>query len=199
MSTSAEVLSTAEQLFLRYGLKSVSMDDIANEAGISKKTLYQFVTSKAELVDQIVENHICQETNLMDELTGSTENAIDEMLAISATVSETLKHMSPGLMYDLRKYYRKTWDKINTLHRGHIYQVVIRNLERGRGEGLYRSDFDPTIVAQFYVIKAMSLIDEELFPSDLFNKTELVRTHFIYHLAGILSNDGRDYLKHIPL
>lgn len=199
MSTSKEVLSTAEQLFLRYGLKSVSMYDIATEAGISKKTLYQFVSSKEELVDQIVDNHICCEMNLMDELKGSSVNAIDEMLAIAAAVTETLKHMSPGLMYDLRKYYRKTWDKINTLHRGHIYQVVFTNLVTGQQEGMYRPDFDPTVVAQLYVIKAMSLIDEELFPSSQYNKVELVNTHLNYHLAGILSDQGRHYLNHIHL
>lgn len=86
MDSSQLIMETAERLFLRYGLKSVSMDDVASEAGISKKTLYQVVASKAELIDRIIESHICTETETIQALRENTTNALEELLAISEMV-----------------------------------------------------------------------------------------------------------------
>lgn len=188
-------METAERLFLRYGLKSVSMDDVASEAGISKKTLYQVVASKAELIDRIIESHICTETETIQSLRENTTNALEEMLAISEMVAETLAQMSPALLFDLRKYYRKTWEKINTLQKEHIYQVIHHNLEAGKRQGLYRPDLDASVIARLYVLKSLALIDEEVFPGQSFDRAQLLRNHVGYHLHGILTEQGLQQWK----
>ncbi|MCF8238859.1 MAG: TetR/AcrR family transcriptional regulator [Saprospiraceae bacterium] len=195
MSTHQQILEMAETLFFRFGVKSVTMDDVAAELGISKKTLYQAVPTKAELIDQIVENHIRAEVAMIEDQRARSANAIDEMLAITNMVGETLGRITPLLLFDLRKYYRQTWVKINQLHRDHIFQIIRRNLEKGQAEGLYRLHFDPAIIARLYVVKALAVIDEKIFPHDQLDMSELVRNHLTYHLHGVLSDAGRQYLQ----
>lgn len=195
MSSEQHIFEIAERLFLRYGLKNVRMEDVAAEAGISKKTLYQVVPAKADLVDRIVEAHIEAETLQMEEARGTAGNAIEEMLAMSGAVAETLGRISPGILLELRRHFRETWEKIDAFQRGHIYELVLRNIEQGLREGLYRGDLNAAVIAQLYVIKSMSLIDEDLFPAEQFDRRELVQAHIQYHLAGILSEAGRAYLK----
>ncbi|MEZ5031105.1 MAG: TetR/AcrR family transcriptional regulator [Saprospiraceae bacterium] len=176
-------------------MKSVTMDDVANELGISKKTLYQVVPTKADLIDRIVDNHIRAEVAMIEDQRAQAANAIDEMLAVSRMVGDTLRRMTPLLLYDLRKYYRQTWVKINQLHRDHIYQIIRTNLEKGQDEGLYRADFDAAVIARLYVIKALALIDEKHFPHDQYDKADLVANHLTYHLHGVLTEAGRQYLQ----
>jgi TetR/AcrR family transcriptional regulator, cholesterol catabolism regulator len=195
MEQHRQILEIAERLFMRYGLKSVSMDDVAAEAGISKKTLYQLVPSKGELIDRIIESHVCSETDMIEELRANAVDALEEMLAISDMITETLGQMSPALLFDLRKYYRKSWEKINNLQRGHIYEVVHSNLESGIRQGLYRPDLDTAVVAILYVQKSLALIDDTVFPAASFAREALVRSHILYHLHGILSKNGRARLK----
>lgn len=195
MSTQQQILERAESLFFRFGVKSVTMDDVANELGISKKTLYQVVPTKADLIDQIVDNHIRAEVAMIEDQRAHSANAIDEMLAVSRMVGDTLRRMTPLLLFDLRKYYRQTWVKINQLHRDHIYQIIRTNLEKGQAEKLYRPDFDASVIARLYVIKALALIDEKYFPHDQYDKADLVANHLTYHLHGILTEAGRQYLQ----
>jgi TetR/AcrR family transcriptional regulator, cholesterol catabolism regulator len=195
MDHQRHILEIAQRLFMRFGLKSVSMDDVAEEAGISKKTLYQIVPSKAELIDRIIDSYVCAETELIREMQENAVDSLGEMLAISDMITETLGQMSPALLFDLRKYYRKSWEKINTLQRGHIYEVVHHNLESGIRQGLYRGDMDTTVIARLYVQKSLSLIDDEIFPITDFDRGALVRNHILYHLHGILSEAGRARLK----
>lgn len=193
------VIETATSLFLRYGLKSVSMDDIAEGAGISKKTLYQAVPSKEALIDHIVDIHICSETGTIDCILDQSVDALEEMRGISAMVTETLRSMTPALLYDMRKYYRPIWEKIDTFHRGHIRTVIVNNLERGMAEGLYRSDIPADIIARLYVVQAMALIDDDVFPAPAFEPETLMRAFVHYHLHGILTPAGRQKLEITPL
>lgn len=96
MSTHQQIIERAESLFFRFGVKSVTMDDVANELGISKKTLYQVVPTKADLIDQIVDNHIRAEVAMIEDQRAQAVNAIDEMLAVSRMVGDTLRRMTPS-------------------------------------------------------------------------------------------------------
>ena len=100
MSTHQQIIERAESLFFRFGVKSVTMDDVANELGISKKTLYQVVPTKADLIDQIVDNHIRAEVAMIEDQRAQAVNAIDEMLAVSRMVGDTLRRMTPLLLFD---------------------------------------------------------------------------------------------------
>jgi len=189
------ILRKAEVLFMRLGLKSISMDDVARELGISKKTLYQFFQSKEDLVLQTISRHQCTEAEDIHRICEASTDALKEMLDIARHVLVQFQQMSPATIFDLKKYYPEAWRIVEQVQREHIYGILKANMERGIREGLYRDDFDTNILARLYVGSVRWLLDEELFPQTQFHWAQLYREFIHYHLRGIVSQEGLKKLK----
>ena len=198
MELQAKIIEKAEELFLRYGLKSVSMDDIARKLGISKKTLYQYVDNKADLISKIIMAHVEEEKAMMEEAKKNSSDAIEEMLRVARYIVQQLRKFSPALLYDLQKYYDNIWQLLQRLHLEHAYQHIKENIERGQRQSVYRQDVDAEIIAKIYVNSTLSLVDEEAFPLKKYNKEKLFIEFIKYHILGITSAKGTIlYKKHV--
>lgn len=199
MDNKQQIIEKAEELFLRYGIKSVSMDDIARQLGISKKTLYESVHNKAQLIEWIFERKIKEEKDMMAYYRDHAEDAIDEILKITGFILRTLRKLSPTTVYDLQKYYRSTWKMMEALHHQHYYELIKDNLTRGIGQGVYRPDVDPDIIAKLYVGSSSLVTDEDWFPIQEYRIDELFLQHMAYHLHGIVSPKGLKLLDQYSL
>lgn len=188
-------LKRVEDLFMRYGIKSITMDDVARELGISKKTLYLFVDNKDDLVNKVLERHIGAEKAICGQMSADTANAIEEMFFVMEANSQQMQQMKANIVHDLQKYHRDAWEKMQDFQRGFLYGVVRSNLERGVREGLYRSDFDIDIVAKLHIATTFQLFDEELFPHLNYAKETVFREHLLHYLYGIVSEKGLQLLK----
>jgi len=198
MEIKNKILAKSEELFLKYGLKSVTMDDLAKELGVSKKTLYQFVDNKADLIQQIIHAHIESEKALMVQLQKESEDAVEEMIEVARYSIKEVRKLTPTLIYDLQKYYQDTWQLIQNLHRVHTYRMIKDNIERGIAQGVYRPDINPDIIAKIYVLSTLAVIDENAFPLKTYNKEQLFIEFIKYHLQGITSERGLVlYKKHL--
>jgi AcrR family transcriptional regulator len=180
---------------MKYGIKSVTMDDISKNLSISKKTLYKHFKDKNDIVETIMKLDIEMEKNLMEQTCSVSGNAIEETYAFSAIVTEKLKDLNTSVIYDLEKYHPKTWKLFVNHKRGYVYECIKDNLERGLEEGLYRKNLNPDIVAKLYSEKIDVLFDKELFPNEKFGFTEIYSEMMKYHLKGIVSKEGLKYLK----
>ena len=197
MESTAEILQEATGLFMRYGIKSVTMDDISRELGISKKTLYQHFENKADLIEKTLDSHIETEKKMIAQIKEESIDAVHEIVMIAQFITQMLREIPTGLTYDLQKYYRKCWDKMQDYNQTHIYKVIRDNLERGIEQGLYRSEINPDIVAKLYVGKTAVIVDEDVFPLRNYNKNELFTEYMNYHIHGIASSKGLKLLaKH---
>ncbi|MBL7826529.1 MAG: TetR/AcrR family transcriptional regulator [Saprospiraceae bacterium] len=188
-------LKRTEDLFLRLGIKSVTMDDVARELGISKKTLYTFVESKDDLVKKVLERHIMQEKRDCEVMYERAQNAIQEMFCVIESNSQQMGQMKANIVYDLQKYHRDAWEMMSEFQRGFLYQVVRANLERGVKEGLYRNDFDIDIVTRIHIASSFQMFDETIFPQNAFKRDVVFREYLKHYLHGILSEKGRKYLE----
>lgn len=188
-------MKRVEELFLRYGIKSITMDDVARELGISKKTLYAFVENKDDLVNRVLERHIQEEKTLCDNLFHSADNAVDEMLIVLETNAQMMQQMKTNIVFDLQRYHREAWEKMEAYQRGFMYDLVRANLERGVREGLYRDNFDADIVAKLHIAATFQLFNESLFPETAYNKVAVFREYLMHYLYGIISEKGLEYLK----
>lgn len=188
-------LKRVEDLFLRYGIKSVTMDDVARELGISKKTLYQFVDNKDDLVNKVLERHIGMEKDLCGQMFAEAANAIEEMFFVLEMNAQQMQQMRANIVYDLQKYHRDAWEKMQAFQRGFLYEVVYANLERGVREGLYRPDFDLDIVTKLHIVTAFQLFDEDMFPQLTYAKETVFREYLLHYLYGIVSEKGLQLLK----
>lgn len=181
-------------MFMRYGIKSITMDDISRKLGISKKTLYRFVDNKGDLINKIFEIEMAREKETVTKITAESEDAIDEILGIAKYVTQQLREYSPTIMYDLQKYYHESWLKIEDYHKEYVYGVLKANLERGIQEGLYRDDLNVDIIAKLYVGKTLIVVDEEVFPLKEYNRENLYKEYINYHIHGVASPKGLEVL-----
>jgi AcrR family transcriptional regulator len=188
-------LDRVEGLFLRFGVKSQTMDDISRELGISKKTLYQMVENKDDLVRKVLIHHISREKTECLEAASKASNAIEEILIVIESNSRELAQMKANVLYDLQKYHRDAWELIRAFHHDFVFKTVTTNLERGRTEGLYRSDFDIEILAKLHLATIFQLFDDTIFPTNTFPRVVVFREYMMHFLHGIVSHQGLSYLN----
>lgn len=188
-------LDRVEALFLRYGIKSITMDDVASDLGISKKTLYQMVESKDDLVVKVLSNHITRGKSLCSNITHKAANAIDEIFFLLESNSQEMAQMKTNIVYDLQKYHRQAWEMIRKFQYDFVYKVVRDNLMRGRREGLYRENFDIDIIARLHLATSFSIFDPDIFPDGQPSKMEVLNEYILHYLHGIVSPKGLIYLK----
>lgn len=199
MNIKDKLFLTTFDLFLKYGVKSVSMDDICRKLGISKKTVYTVIENKKDLIEKVIRLHIEKDEADINAIVAKSDSAIDEMANIGRHVIAFLRMMKPSLIYDLQKYYPQAWELIEEQHYSFIYRTIKANLERGQEEGLYLNNFDPEIIAKLYVEKTHCIANEEHFPSSSYSRPKLFEELFMYHMRGISSAKGLVLLQEIEI
>ena len=194
-----KILQSSSEEFMRLGIKSVSMDDISSKLGISKKTLYQVVDNKEDLVTQSILSYLELERKLIQNITDHSNDAIHEMIQIGHHRVLTLRSMKPSVIHDLKKYYKKVWKIIKEFGEKEFGEVIISNIEKGIKEGYYRPDINPQIIAKLFGVKSWSIVDESHFSISDFRMNDLIREHLLYHMHGILSDKGRAHINQYEL
>ena len=181
-------------LFMRYGIKSMTMDEVARQLGISQKTLYQSVDNKKDLVKKMMEFHIDCEQCSMEETVSKCDNAIDEIMVMTKEVSNQMKQMHPSVLFDLRKYHPEAF-QILVRHKDEFVRKSIHaNLENGIKEGFYRTNMNATIVTELYLSMMSAIMNPENTPAKDINAHEIHGEMMRYHIGGIASSKGREYL-----
>lgn len=194
---SKNLLVKAGDLFLKYGIRSVSMDDIARELGISKKTLYQNVENKADLVKRATEEWLKDDLHSCNRIQSEDKNAIDELIELGRHVVDLLKGLNPSLVYDLKKYYPKVWD-LHEKHRWEFIEPALRgNMIKGIKQGMFRDDVHVEIIARLYVSKMDLIFGSSVFPAGKYSIPELYIEALKYHIHGIASAKGVKRLEKI--
>lgn len=189
-----EILLKVSQLFTRYGIKSMTMDDISRQLGISKKTLYQYVDNKKDLVKKVITAHIEDEQCNIEEVFGEDDNAIDQIMKVTRMVGEEMKDMHPSVMFDMKKYHPAAFNLMKEHKDNFIYKNIKTNLEVGIESGYYRSNLNPELVTRLYLAMVNTIMDPDHFPS-VSTYSELHGEMMRYHIRGIASSKGREYLK----
>jgi len=195
MQLNDRILTKAENLFFKYGLKSISMDDLSRELGISKKTLYQSVANKKDLILKVFQNHGQKEFEAVIRIRGEAQDAVDEMIGVAQYIIPTLRKITPTIIFDLQKYYNDVWSFMENFHQTHVSDFIKENIKRGKGEGIYREEVNAEIISKLYVGKTMMLIDEDVFPLRDYNKENLLKEHMKYHVRGIATPKGQKLLE----
>lgn len=175
---------------MKYGIRSVSMDDISTALGISKKTIYQYYESKDDLVgDCIMAYAHCQDEIIRCEETFS-EDAIEEMINIAKRLVVVLDNISDKVMFDLRKYYGPMWEAMNEMKTQSITTTLTNNLERGKSSGLYRADIKDKIIVKLYISMVNGVIENDFFEDQGFKRSNVYLQLLSYHMHGILTFEG---------
>jgi AcrR family transcriptional regulator len=191
------ILNKATELFLEQGFKSVTMDDLAMEMGISKKTIYSHYQNKTALVEESTAHLLSSISCGIDTIRGLKKNPIEELYEIKKFVMLHLKGEKSSPQYQLQKYY----PEIHRVMRHRQYEMmedcVLENIKRGIDQGIYRENLNIDFVARIYFSGVTSIKDLKLFPVSKFPIGKLMDEYLEYHLRGIVTPDGRKILNNI--
>ncbi len=185
-----KILKKAIDLFINFGFKSVTMDDIASEMHISKKTIYSHFNNKTKLVEAAtfrVFETISNEINCICEL---QKNPIEELYEIKKSVMLHLKNEKTSPHYQLCKYYPEINESLKKKQFELMQACVVNNFERGIEMGLYRTNLNEEFVSRIYFLGITGIKDENLFPTKVFTKTKIMDNFLEYHLRGIITKEG---------
>lgn len=186
MEMKERIQAKAEELFKRYGIRSVTMDEISNQLGISKKTLYQSYADKEEIVHAVFDSIMCdnKERCLCDR--ENADNAIHEVFLAFDHVLQMFTEMNPAILFDLHKYHPNVYVKFNAYKYDFLYNVIKDNLQRGIKEELYRPEINVEIMTRYRIESSMLAFNTEIFPQskkDLAGVERELLEHFLYGLA----------------
>ena len=184
------ILLKARELYMKYGIKSITMDDVARELGISKKTLYQYVTDKDDLVGKVMDNEIAIRQEEICNCFRIGYNAIEELFEISIFMNKMMRDQNPATEHDLKKYYPQHFQKITNARREGIINYILLNLKKGIKEGLYRKEMNKEVIAKLYLWRIENAQICELFSAEEFASMKLFVELLNYHVRGIATEKG---------
>jgi len=189
------ILDNSIELFGEFGIRNINMDDISRKVGISKKTLYQYVKSKEDLIETLfyydeVKWEIEFSKLKIDEL-----NAIEILLQVSLMVSEEMGKLNPKIKYELKKYYESIFTAFMAKKQNHIFDHTSKNILKGIREGLYRSDVNVDLVASLYVRNLVDMHNKDYCIVKNITFEEVFQVMFENHIRAISTPEGITYFE----
>lgn len=195
MEPQDRIVAKAHELFLRYGIRSISMDEIANHLGISKKTIYQFFTDKDALVSAVVDIEIRDNETKCLAYSQQAENPVQEICMAMDMVEEMLKMMNPALIFDMQKYHSSAFRKFESHVNGFLYEMVRQNLEKGVERGLYRPEIDFDILTRYRLASIFMVFNPEQFNAGKHDLSAIIREITVLFLYGVCTEKGQQLIK----
>jgi TetR/AcrR family transcriptional regulator, cholesterol catabolism regulator len=190
MNKEEEIYSKVICLYRKYGVKSVTMDDVSRELGISKKTLYEYVRDKKDLVKKVMDYEFEYNKTVFNQLQTEAGNAIDHLMKVSQFMMEQIKDFSSSLDYDLKKYYPDIFENISENKNEFMHMAIIQNLKQGKEEGIYREAMNENIIAKLYITRMQNIHGQSFFTADEFVSPNVFLECFEYHIRGIANKKG---------
>lgn len=192
MESKDRIQEKATEMFMRCGIRSISMDDIAGALGISKKTIYSCFADKDELVESVIDKFLRESEAQISEICSRAENAVEEIFLSIGMIEGQFRNLNPVVLHDLMKFHHKAYGLIKDHKYRFLQHMMKENMERGKREGLYRQDLNVDIMSRFRIESMMVLFDVELFPPRQFNLADVsqeAQENFLYGLSTIKGHE----------
>ncbi len=190
MEMKDRIKQKADELFRSYGIKTVTMDEIAARLGVSKKTIYQSFADKDELVDEVMGDLLTHNQTCCNKDRSSATDAIHEVFLAMEMIQQMFQNMNPIILYDIERNHPATYQKF--LHHKYkfLFEVIKENIERGKKEELYRADINSDVIAKIRIETMMLPFNQEIFPKNKFNLVDLEQQLIEHYLFGVSTIKG---------
>ena len=189
--TYTRILESAEQLFFRYGIRSISMDEVARSLAVSKKTLYQHFENKDELIYAIGKKRIEADCQKWKDLNQANRSALEEMLVVTYMLRKELSAHNPIIIHELKRFHPRVWKLFEEQRESTFEDSIMQNLRKGIDEGCYRPEINLKVLARFRFMMVTMSFDPEIFPPNEFvfmTVQEQMLEHFV---RGLLTEKGQ--------
>jgi AcrR family transcriptional regulator len=190
MELKDRIKQKADELYRRYGIKSVTMDEIATQMGVSKKTIYQCFSDKNELVDAVVAemleyNKICCKNSRMQ-----ARNAVQEVYLGMESLQEMLSNMNPSILYDIERGHPQTFKKFIEYKYNILFDLMKKNIERGKKEGLYSPEINAEFISKVRIETIMLAFNQDIFPKNQYSLLYIQKELLNYFLFAVATPKG---------
>lgn len=192
-----KILQKATDMFLSIGYKSVTMDDIAKELSISKKTIYTHFGNKTDLVDESTCQLFEQIEEGINTICSKGLNAIKELFEIKQFVMKQLKDEESSPVYQLQKFFPDIHHELKTKQLKVVNDCILTNIKKGITDKIYRDNLNQQFIANIYYVGVMGIKDEEIFPKEQFKQKQLMEYILDYHIRAIATTKGLEILNKI--
>lgn len=194
------ILTEADELVCRYGVKRITMDDIARQLGISKKTIYLHFKDKNDLIHVMIQDMLEKQRIVMDKGTAGAKNAVEEVFCVVTLLQGLLSKMNPMMFYDLQKYHPKVWSLFTNFRYEYMKKCLLKNLNRGIDEGYFRKDLDLEIIALLRLEQVDMIFNHTVYPAGKFMLSEVmtkITEHYLYGISTIKGHELIDQYKQV--
>lgn len=175
---------------MRYGIKSITMDEIARSMGISKKTIYQHFPDKDEIVYQVAQRHLLEHQTCFMQFQEQSANALEECIAMTNFLRDEVVNMNPAVLYDMQKYHRRSWLLFQEHKEQHMMEGIKRIILRGQEEGVFRSTLNADIIATMRVDQVQQIFNPDVFPPNRFDYAQVHMQLLDHFVSGLLNRRG---------
>ena len=189
------LIQRATSVFMRLGVRAVNMADLSSELGISKKTLYKYVSDKRDLILQCMAWHCSQMEHVIEEAKATSENTIEAELKLIRFIHQIASDMHPSVLFDLNKYHPKAFRFVNNRRDEILRGTMEENIRRGQAEGVYRDDVNPEVASRLLIglsheVRAMAEDAAVSIPL-----SQLYLESALYHIRAIATAKGIAFLE----
>jgi len=190
MDTRERIVTESLKLFMRYGIRSITMDTIAENLGISKRTIYELFKTKDELLASCIIHIMAEEEKNNKEIMNHADNVIDAFLTYIKKSVNTMKSINPMFFYDAKKYHPEVFRRKGEERKEKDYNRLINLINKGKQEGYIRQDINEDIIAKLIMEQFKIIGNDELFPPDRYSKSEIFENIAINFIRGIATGEG---------
>ena len=185
-----DILERILLMFTRIGIRSITMDDIARELGISKKTLYHDFEDKNDLINRVIDFDMMQSRKFLEKVHRSDYDAIEEVFLVNDRIHQIHSRYNPTFYYDLKRYYPETYQRWLKEKRQNMFGLIVDNLQKGKREGIYRSEIHEHSIAMLYLARMEMLKNQDIIDVQQTLSADFMQEIFTYHLHGICNEKG---------
>ena len=189
------ILETALKMFRIYGVKGVTMFDIARDCGISKKTVYEHFDDKQALIDEGLQQLLNNHGDYLKENTQNSTHAIEELKNSTKYIANMAKTLNPVMLHDLQKYHPDIWTSVEKFKSEGVLYSIKENLKRGMAEGLYHPNLNIDIIARMRQLQLEAAFDSEQYPADQYDMQQVMDQVTTHYIMGIATAKGQEFLQ----
>ena len=194
MEIKNRIIAEARQLFIKYGIRSITMDMIAEHLGISKRTIYENFKDKNELLKSCINAAIADQRKMNEEIIRSSSNIIDAIFVFIKNSINTLKRINPAFFYDIQKYYPAIWSRTIQKNDERNFNRIVSLLNQGISEGLFRENINVEIIARLILEQFKLLSNQEIFPENKYSMVDIFENIVINFVRGIVTVNGLELI-----
>ena len=195
MKTETKILLAAQELFFKYGMKRITMDDIAKHLAVSKKTIYQFYDDKTKIVDSLCDLSLHENECTFKNLAETAKDPIHEMLEAAKHMTSVFSKINPVFFYDLQKLYPKAWKRFTEFKSGIVLNILKKNLQEGIEKGYYRRDINVDLMARYRIIQVDLILTPDVFFNTEYNIAKINEVLLDHFMHGITTLKGHKLIN----